>query len=110
MPGFGVEESGELDEMTSDPSHLGAPGMNADPAALTVGPDGVPGAEGPTGQQGEGSAAAPAPMTEEPETSFDTIDPTLLDQEKPGTPVEWIFIAIAVVVLLVGGVLLALFL
>jgi pSer/pThr/pTyr-binding forkhead associated (FHA) protein len=104
VPGFELEESGELEDMPNDPSHLGAPGLGADPAAVTLG---VPGAEG--GPAGEGGVGA-SPMGEEPEASFDAIDPTLLYQEKPGTPVEWIFVGVGVLVLVVAVVLLALFL
>ena len=110
VPGFGMEESGEVEELSSEPSHLGAPGSSADAAAGVVGPDGIVSPGGAASQSGEGAQAAPSPMPEEAEASFDAIDPTLLAVEARGAPFEWIFIGIAVAVLVVGGVLLALFL
>ncbi|MBI5509951.1 MAG: FHA domain-containing protein [Deltaproteobacteria bacterium] len=107
VPGFEVEESVEVEGLTNEPSHMGAPG-SADGGEPILGPDGQP---LPPAAADPGAAAQnPTPMPAEPEEHFDDIDPALLAVDKQVLPVEWIFVGVGVVVLIIAALLLALFL
>jgi len=109
VPGFGQDEPVEADELTSEPSHLGAPagqGGADEGAAGISGENGAGSQELGLGQDG----MALEPMPEPSMPTYENIDPDLLATERVSSPMEWLFLGLGGVVLLViVGVLLYLF-
>lgn len=89
VPGFGIEESQEIDPIEGEPSHLGAPGSEGEAVD----------ADGSTlgGPEEEAAYSEPEEMEEDP---YANIDPDLLADVHQGGALQWIAIGGGVLVVL----------